>query len=534
MSSPSIACPSCQASLRSHRRLPENKKVRCPRCGTSFKTPSAASENVATTSTVLESLPVDFSGPSKLMIPALFAGVFLLGGLTVAGVYLAQPSPPASPRTDEAKKTNAADHKPKGEDDRSAEERRQLDEERRQLESEKKRLAFERLMRKAGESLSKKNYADAENVYSDALKLFPDDADAKNGLSAAQTARQAVESAAAHAQEEKKTREAELARLREQGKTAMDQKEFAAAVRAFTLAKQLAPDDERVTQALDAARAAADADAAEKQKLADYQKHLDAGRAAMTAKNFEEAVAEFQAALKLLPGDATAAIDLKTAQNRLDAGVAGAKKQQEFADLMQRVQAAFESKRPDRAIPLLKQALKLFPEDKDARRLLKQAKAEMATAQTEYNRLMALGDAAMTRQRFDEAKRLYAQAVEVLPDDAQATAKLQAATNALANSAPQRTQYNALMLRAAAAAQQLQYAESIALYTQALQMIPNDLIATQALIQAKYGQALAQGRIALAANRLRDAIVLFETALTIVPNDPAATALLAQARLRMR
>jgi tetratricopeptide (TPR) repeat protein len=534
MSSPALACPCCQAALRSHRRLPQNKKVRCPRCRTSFTTPSIVSESVVTIPTVMEPLPVDSTGPSKLMIPALFAGMFLLGGLTVAGVYLAQPSPPASPRADEAERTNAADRKPKGEDARSTEERRQLDEERRQLENEKKRLTFERLMRKAGELLSKKNYAEAENIYADALKLFPDDADAKNALSAAQAARQAVESAAAHAQEEKKTRAAEIARLCEQGKAAMDKKEFAAAVRAYTQAKQLAPDNERVIQALDDARAAADADAAEKQKLADYQKHLDAGRAAMTAQNFEEAVAEFQAALKLLPGDATAAIDLKTAQNRLDAGVAGAKKQQEFDDLMQRVQAAFESKRPDRAIPILKQALKLFPDDKDARRLLKKAKADAATAQTEYNRLMALGDAAMTRQRFDEAKRFYAQAGDVLPDDAQATAKLQAATNALTNFAPQRTQYNALMLRAAAAAQQLQYAESIALYTQALQLIPNDLIATQALIQAKYGQALAQGRIALAATRLREAIVLFETALTIVPNDPVATALLAQARLRMR
>jgi tetratricopeptide (TPR) repeat protein len=585
--------------LRSSRSLPENKKVRCPQCGVSFTTPAAGAILSAVPPpppavTPLESPSVRSSAGAKVWVPALFAGVFILGGMAVAGVYLAQPRPSVAPTpaVEEPKETRTnEDDKRKPDDDRLAEERRKLDEERRQLEEEKKGLAFARLMRQGEEALTKKQYAEAEKAYSEALKLRPDDADAKSGLTAAKTSALAEKAVTEHTKEEQQKREAEIARLLEQGKAAMGKKEFAAAVRAFKIAKDLAPDSADVAKALDDALAAADADAGEKKKLADYQAHLDAGRAAMTTQRFDEAVREFQAALKVLPGDATAALNLKTAQNRLAAGADLAKRQDAFADLMQRAQAALNAKRPDQAVPLLQEALKLFPDDKNARKSLQAAKLDAATAEAEYNRLLALGDAAMTRNRFEEANRLYTQAAQVLPGDPDATAKAQAAANAVTDrqaalvayqrfmtqaaldmenlryagairnyqealrvvpgdanalqgladaraavavQVRQRGQSDALMQRGTAALQKLQFAEAIQIYTDALRIVPNDPRALRGLSQAKYGQAMAQGRIALQANRQQDAIRHFEKALEIVPGDPTAMALLTQARIRRK
>ncbi|HEY7314358.1 MAG TPA: tetratricopeptide repeat protein [Gemmataceae bacterium] len=601
MSSHVVACPYCHSGLRSSRPLPENKKVRCPQCGASFTTPAAVN---ATTSTAPPPLPPqtleDASNlrPSTrvpVWVPALFAGVFILGGMTVAGVYLAQPRPsvlPSLPPAEEPKTaSNEGEDKRKGEDDRLAEERKKIDEERRQLEQEKQALAFARLMRQAEDALTKKHYAEAEKAYQEALKLRPDDADAKSGLTAAKTSALAAEAVQTHDKEERQKRETEIARLLEQGKTSMGKKEYAAAVRAFKIAKDLAPDNADVGKALEDALAAADADAGEKKKLADYQNHLDAGRAAMTAQRFDEAVREFQAALKILPDDQTAALNLKTAQNRLAAGADLAKRQDAYADLMQQAQAALKAKRPDQAIPLLKEALKLFPDDKNTQKLLRTAKLDADSAQAEYSRLMARADAAMTQQRFEEANRLYTQAAQALPGDPTASARAeQAATaatdrraalvayqrymtqagldlengrvaaairnyqealrvipgdaNALqgladaraavAAGARQRAAFDALIARGAVALQKLQYAEAIGIYKEALQIAPNDARALRGLGQAKYGRAMQQGRLALQANRQQDAIRYFEEALILVPGDPTAMALLAQARIRRK
>jgi tetratricopeptide (TPR) repeat protein len=525
MSSPAIACPHCRASLRSSRELPENKKVRCPQCGASFRTPSMLAPLPLALS--MEPLEPVSSQSSRLGIAALFVGMFILGGMAVAGIYLAQPNPPASPVAESPKPVPPKDDKPTVEEDRRVEERRQRQE-------EEKRLAFERRMRKAEEALTEKRFADAENSYKEALKLYPDDAAAKKGLSAAKASRQAADDALAHDKEEKELRQKEIAQLHEQGDKAMRDKEYAAAVQAYAQAKKLAPDDEQLGKALEAAKTAADEDAAEKKKLADYRKHLEDGRAAMNAERFEDAVAEFQAALNLLPGDAAAALDLKTAQKRLDADSETAKKQDKYAQLMREVQAELDAKHPDRAVPILKQIVKQFPDDKEARRLLRKSMRDAATAASEYNRLMTLGDAAMSRGRFDEAKRLYVQAADAIPDDARARAKAQMADKAFANAAANQPRYNALMLQAAAATRQLQYAQAIAAYNQALQLMPNDVRAAQLLLQARYGQALTAGRIALAQNRVAEAIALLEQALVHMPNDAAAAALLAEARLRAR
>ncbi|HWG44785.1 MAG TPA: tetratricopeptide repeat protein [Gemmataceae bacterium] len=599
MLSHAIACPQCRAALRSSRPVPEHKRLRCPQCGATFTTPNnpASAATPPPLPLTLSSDPsmTEVSSGSRLWVPALFAGMFIVGGLAVAGVYLAQPRPPAPqpPPTlvEEPKPPREDEDKRQADEKQLAEQRRKLDEERRQLEEDKKLLDFARRMRKAEEALKEKNFAEAEKGYRDALKLYPDNADAKSGLLAAKTSALAAEAVTTHTKEERQKRETEIARLMEQGKAAMGQKEFAAAVRAFTIAKQLAPDDGAVGKALDDALAAADADAGEKKKLADYQRHMDAGRLAMTAQRFEDAVSEFQAALKILPGDRTAGLNLKTAQNRLAAGADLAKRQDAYADLMQRAQAALNAKRPDQAAPLLKEASKLFPDDKNTRKMLKAAMLDAATAQAEYNRLLALGDAAMTRQRFEEANRLYTQAGQTLPGDAEAAGRAQAAANAVTNRQAalvayqrfmaqgtlnlenlrypaairnfqealrvvpgdanalqgladaraavvvlnrQRVLFDALLLKGTAALQQLQFGPAIAAYTEALQVVPNDPRALVGLTKARYGQAMVQGRVALAANRQQQAILAFELALQQAPGDPTAMALLTQARIRRK
>ncbi len=414
MSSYAIACPQCRATLRSSRPLPENKKVRCPQCGISFTTPA-----VLMATLLPESPPSD---SVRARIIASLAGTFLLGSAVVTGLYATRPGMAPIPVAKEPKETHANNDKAKrqADDDRLAEQRRQLDEQRRQLEEEKKRLAFARLLHKADEALSKKNYADAEKVYREALKFYPDDADAKNGLSAAKSSRLAAEAATAHAKEEKEKRRAEIARLLEQGKEAIDKKDFAAAIRAYTKAQQLAPDDARVSKALDEALAAVDADAEEKKKLTENQRRRDDDReAALTAyrrfmkqaaldmesRRYPDALGNFQEALRIKPDDADALqglADVRAAVAKL------VRQRAQYEALMLQAAAAVQQFQHDEAIRIYKQILQQMPNDPQATQALKQAK---------YDRVLTRGRLALAANRPRDAIGYFEEALQIAPDD---------------------------------------------------------------------------------------------------------------------
>jgi tetratricopeptide (TPR) repeat protein len=413
-----------------------------------------------------------------------------------------------------------------------------------------------RWMTRGARDLAAGRYEDAVKAYGEAVKLRPDDADAVKGLVEAKTSALAAAATSAKTKEEQEKRRAEVARLLGEGKEAMERKQYAAAVQALTAAQKLDPENADVRKALEEALAAADADAGEKKKLAEYRTHMEAGRAAMTAQRFEDAVREFGAALKLLPGDATAQINLQTAQNRV-AGLADAQKRQAaHADLIQQAQAALAARRLDEVVRLLEAARRLAPDDKGTQKALKAAKLELANAQEEYKRLLDQGDLALVRRRFEEAQRLYEQAAQVLPGDPAAPAKAQVAANARTDQAAALVAYQRFMTLAALDMDNQRYASAVRNYQEALRLVPGDLSAVQGLrdaraalqpppllvepqpgrqpSQARYNNAMTQGRAALAANRPQEAMRWFEAALQEAPGDPAATALLQQARIRRR
>lgn len=419
MSSHAIACPQCRATLRSSRPLPESKKVRCPQCGISFTTPAALTATVSAVPPPSDSV--------RARIIASLSGVFLLGGAAVTGLYVTRPGVSPIPVAGEPKETRVKDDKHKVEENRLAEQRRQLDEQRRQLDEEKKRLAFARLMHKADEARTKKNYAGAEKVYREALKIYPDDADAKNGLTAAKTSRLAAEAAAARAKEEKEKRQPERARLLEQGKKAMDKKDFAAAVRAYTKAKQLAPDEARVSKALEDALAAVESVADEKKKLAENPRQVDDEREAVQAayqrfmkqaavdlenQRYPDALGNFQEALRIKPSDADAL------QGLADIRAAVAKlvlQRAQYEMLMLQAAAAVQQLQYDDAIRIYKQILQQMPND---------ARATQALKQVKYGRSLTRGRLALAANRPRDAIGYFEEALQIAPDDPAAMALL--------------------------------------------------------------------------------------------------------------
>src|SRR5262245_37303580 len=149
-------------------------------------------------------------------------------------------------------------------------------------QAQKDRDEFTRLMIDGGTAFGAKKYEDAVNAYNAAVKLFPDDVNAMQKLSDAKTALAAL----AKTQDADQKRKEDYAKLLAQAQDAVVKKQFATAVELYKLAIALAPGEEVVVKGLTDAQAALAKNDDEKKKLAKYESHLTAGKAAMDAGKF--------------------------------------------------------------------------------------------------------------------------------------------------------------------------------------------------------------------------------------------------------
>jgi tetratricopeptide (TPR) repeat protein len=348
--------------------------------------------------------------------------------------------------------------------------------------------------------------------------------------------------------EGKEKTKAEFDRLVAQGKDALAAKKPAEAVRAFQAALLLMPGEEAVTGLADA-RAALDKDDREKQRLANYRAHMDAGKAALVAQRFPDAQREFIAAQGFIPGDDAAIKGQRQAEDELKNIQDREKRKAAFKDQLDRARAALRAGRFDEAVAAANQALHLFPNDPEAKQVQRDAKLAWATARSQYDDLMTRANAALQLQGFEEAIRLYAEALRLFPgDDAATLASQQASQMALALVARQAA-YNRSMDAGAQALRDRRFGDAVTEFREALRLVPNDPAAARGLRDAQAGepklreeqdpragndapkarrakcdQAIADGKAALNAKKFDDAIKDFEDALREVPNDPTAMA----------
>src|SRR5439155_24727340 len=124
----------------------------------------------------------------------------------------------------------------------------------------------------------------------------------------------------------------------------------------------------------------------------------------------------------------------------------------------QSARAALTAKRLDDAAKSANDALKLMPNDKDALTLLKEIDKARADAKAiadaearkrdDFNRLLTQAQAAANAKKYDEALRLYGDALKLMPNDATALKGQRDATaakSAIDAEAKKRDDFNRLM-----------------------------------------------------------------------------------------
>lgn len=525
--------------------------------------------------------------PSVPLTRRLFPMAALLSGLLLLGGGLTLFFQMVNHRNKEQAHTNPRTEDLTGEKERLAQQKKELQEEKDKLASERKQDQLRRLIADGEMALTGQQYSEAEKFFNQAVDLFPDDASAKAGLVKAKAGLMSANQLA----RDKEKRQAEYQRLMLAGKEKMTAKQYGAAVVAFQQALNLLVGDAAATQALDEAQKALTADASQNKKMQDYQKAMDQGRAALVGQRYQDALDAYQVALLVLPEDLEARRGIREAQARLNDQKKGMEDQTGFDREMTRGKDALRDRKYSIAIAAFERALGILPGNSDATVALKQARKMLADMKTEMSRYLQMGDMAMAAGRFEEALRNYQKAVAIMPDDPTAVASLQKAQNAFNDMGASQAAYLRFMNQGQQALRSRLYSDAVAAFSEALRIAPLDvgarnalqdaqrhldrylqgqvdvdryLVKAQASMQqqqwadavkslnaanqinaddmrilpllrnARYGQNMAEGQAAFLARRWADAVRKFEDALQDKPGDSLAKSRRDQAKGMIR
>jgi hypothetical protein len=365
-------------------------------------------------------------------------------------------------------------------------------EQRRSAEEKQRADRLQALLADGRKAADARQYDRALQSLREASRLAPGNAEVKTALARAEQAHEEW-AARSRQQAEQEHKQATVRKILDSATAQAAARRYDDAARALQDALRIDPGNAEAMAALreiDRARTPGGTDsAALKKRQADYSLAMEAGRAAMTSRNYPGAVNAFTEALRLVPGDRDATGKLQEAQRLRDEAAAQARRREDFARLTSQGGAAMAARRYADAVQAYSEALKIQP-----------------------------GDAATARALRDAQQALDAQRNPPKP-----------AANAPKPPSPQE-EYAKAMQAAAAFDKQKKYADAVQAYRNALRWSANNAKAATGLRNAEYLLHMTEGEKLLAAKRFADAAREFEEALKLFPASSDAKNCLQKAK----
>lgn len=551
-----VSCPKCAGRLKMSKPPAKGTRVKCPLCGQQFLPPAVGIAAGPPPNGAAQRQPIvapGLRGAPKQVISAglgigLIAAVLLVGAGIVAAILLSgsRPAPEKKDAVASSKKTGETEPPPpkndltkrevpaeKPEPIKKEEPSKPIVEKKEEPVKPKsgeddaeRQKQFVSHMIAAGVAEEGKRLEDAASAYTAALKVMPDNAEAKQKLQQIQ----AVLAAQMNQKKETNKLQEEVGQLVAQAEKSMQAKQFAAAAEFYKLALQKSPADAAAGQGLIAAQDALTKDAAEQKKLTDFQNHIIAGKAAMQTGRNADAIREFLAAQQLLPTNFEAATLHRQAEQQLAAAQNQEDRKKQYQALVDQAGVAMRGGRLADAELAYRQALQLVPNDPLATQGLADTQRAAQVAQAEFQNQMTRGNQAMAAGRMQDAILAFREAVRVSPGNDVATRALRDAESAYDRTVT----YGQAIRLARSSMFNKRYGDAVAAYTQALQAAPNDPVASQGLLDARqklevetrnlaqFEQLVQNGMFSVKVLKYSDAANAFSQALKLVPYHPQA------------
>lgn len=273
-------------------------------------------------------------------------------------------------------------------------------------EDQKKKLAeYQQQMQVGKTALIQSRNDEAQKAFTLACELLPGEPEAALGL------KMARDRLAAQAELDKKR--AAFVPLMDQARAALQNRKYEEALDALQAAQRFFPQDPTLLGWM------REAEKGRNQARAEYLKNVTAANQAIQIGRLEEAHRLFAEALRHLPGDRVALEGQQKCEKALQAIQAT---QAAYLRFMAQGSLAFQTRRYQEAIVNFQEALRIVPTDPEAARGLRDAQinlqAELQRAR-EFDRLLRGGLAALQSRNLAEAQRLLGDAQRLWPDHPQ-------------------------------------------------------------------------------------------------------------------
>lgn len=258
-----------------------------------------------------------------------------------------------------------------------------------------------------------------------------------------------------------------------------------------------------------------------------YQSLIASGDKEFAGKEYIKAKTCYQEALRLKPNDATAKSKLN---KTLDAIREESKKEEQFFEHLDKADAFYNNNDFQNALMEYDNALKIMPKDEYA--LSKKAEITQ-TLQNEkekldsFNNMVALGDQLLSGEKYAEAVMQYESALKLYPNNNSVKAKLKDANDKNAAYNLKVSEFERFKKQGHDFELRKKYAEAIESYQKALQIFPQEteISATISSLQAKkdvadrYNEKINEADALYEDQSYQAAKSAYQAALTVIPDD---------------
>jgi tetratricopeptide (TPR) repeat protein len=404
---------------------------------------------------------------------------------------------------------------------------------------------------KADAFMASKNYDQAIAAYSDALKSKPDEDYPKSKIAEAQKLKQKAE-------EEKKAAE-EMAKINEnftkkmaEGDAAVKIKKWDEALLHFEEASKLKPAEQMPKARIEQVKKSKDDEEkrlAQEQLQKEYSAAIATADGLLKSKQYDQAIAAYDAAHKLKPAEAYPKTKIAEAEAAKKADEI-ASTRAEYDKVAKEADALLKSGKYDEAIAKYEEALKILPLENHPKAMIAEAQ-KLKTQEahnkvlTEYNRIIADGEALLKTEDFDGAVKKFEEAKKVMPTDKKADELITEAARLKDQKAKNKieTQYLAKLKEGEGLMKSGQFDEAIAAFKEAHLMQPsesktNELIAESTRLKQEklnadvlqlFNQKILASETLLKNGQFDEAIAGFKAAHEIMPNETKTRELISQA-----
>ncbi|MCZ4408293.1 hypothetical protein O3Q51_05705 [Cryomorphaceae bacterium 1068] len=287
------------------------------------------------------------------------------------------------------------------------------------------------------------------------------------------------------------------------GDDAMAAVDYEDAVLNYQAALDLKPGDGAVQAKLGDAQTKWNDQKAQQKLDADYSAALDAGDSFMRTEEYENAVENYKEALELRPEESYPKDQIAEAERIIEELAAAMANQEQFNKLMAEADGFSDEEKFVEAIAKYEEALVVIPGNSEAESKLAKAQdalaniEENAAKKAQYEELIASADAAFKADKYEEAKSTYEEASDVLPDEAYPKTQIEACDaklSALADAAEKKEAFDELVAEGDEAMTGTDYEKAVGKYEEALGLIPGEESAVSKLAEAKglLGELLAE------------------------------------------